>query len=223
MARKFRRTKRVKFSGRKRRFAKRVAKITKKTINRMSETKWYASPSSSFDANSLNVQTWPFEQVTGGVDVNGHRIGSSIMVKRISLYLKLRIVGGSVTGQRHGVVRMIIAYPRKSIYTSPSTLDWIPSYSGDKLLGFLSPNEYVTLKDKHWILAHWEPTRYSGGSPTYHYYRWSKRVNIKLNYPLAGGLPAHREPFVVFTSDFGVSDDSKATIDVVFRISYKDI
>ncbi|UYD39104.1 MAG: capsid protein [Wigfec virus K19_598] len=215
MARIRRRFGRRKFR-RPRKFNRRVARVARRTIRKMAETKFWIREIPTLNATAFGVRDWAPTSVVQGVSPFT-RIGNKFRIKRIGFRAWIYSTLEDDTEPPSPVlfsVRIVVVYPRKSIGTAPIITDFVPPQWN----GYLDPTKWVVLKDKTFNMSY--PNGVGSNSNT-RFWRWSKRVNLDININTAGAVD--REPFIVFWSDLTGPSNTEPRVNIVTRFSFIDI
>lgn len=201
---------------RSKRLYKKIARVARGTVYKMAETKHAIWGAINTDVRGFNQYTWQWDSIAQGTDFND-RIGQKIKIKRISFRAVTRLAGDLANGARVGCVRIIVVFPRKNQNGNSVALT---DFTNSSYNGYLDPTKWVVLYDKLKTWGSWLPDRYGGGQHATHYFHFSKRFPMVVNYNVT---TAQKEPIVVVITDVAASSLTEIRMDWCGRTSFKDV
>lgn len=206
-----------------RRTGRRLRRTIRKTVRSMAETKYHIQ---QFDNVSVQNQYFYYTFTDGLATGVGSRdrVGNSIKMKRIGFRMQLNYNRGTDPNLsvRNLQVRVIVAYPREGLSNSA---DWRTAcWANPSFLSYIAPEVAIVMYDKIHTVSEWNP-QYIGGTPypLVKTIKWSKRWGQNVNYRSATQAEVEPVIFVVANSINNGAAYSSCEMDLVTRMSFKDV
>lgn len=196
-------------------FGKRVAKIARRTVRRLAETKFFIDNINiGIDANNA----WT-DQIANGLTQGTTaitRVGARIQCHRWGFDLKVAFLQG-LAGVNTANCRIMVFYPRKAVSNGDVTALISPTNPG--LYGRADPTQIMTLYDKFFTIGGGTAVS-SGAVPTVRHFKLSRPSKYIFNYDAANTV--QHCPIMYITTDIVAGGTSGVNIQGNVSVSFKD-
>lgn len=196
-----------------RRAYKKIARITRRTIHRMAETKFKFSTKITVTPflQALTTITWSLDNLSQNVGTEG-RIGNQIQCRSFSAHFRAYFDGNGARDD--ATLTMYVIFPRKTQSGNGPVLGQIPNN-----LSWPDPENWICWKQKFLTFGDHDAAEYGGGLPSVRMWKFHKKVPLVCHY---NGTSVDREPYIVLFSDVDNTTAARLNVEYITRVSYKD-
>lgn len=201
------------------RIYKRTARIVRRTLTRMAETKFNLVNISSNNLITGLAVNYPFNGIAQGTGPT-NRIGNSVRTKRLSFRYSVYFNFGTAIGaSTYGQIRVCLIYPRRSLNTQAGGDIIAPNFNQ-----FWNAENYIVLYDKTHDLSANAQNSGTGTVPVLKHFRFSMPTRYVIRWRDPNVNNAEKQPILVyFTSLPDVLNGSSISLNGQMRVSFIDV